>query len=184
MNFKKSLGLLFAALTLGTSVSAVNYYEYVVITKRDLIPAFNELLTWKNQKGLKAGAVAIEDILADPAFKNGDLISGINDDAGKLRAYLRASRDKGIGKYVLLGGMGDVVPFRYGYYYYNEDLAEERDVPSDFYFANLQGSWKADANGHYGSNSNIRTQNSNYILYVGRLLCRTSDDIKTWTKSS
>lgn len=181
INVKKTLGLLFAVLTLGTNVSAVDYYEYVVITSRDLIPAFDELLTWKKQKGLNAGAVAIEDILADPTFKNGDLISGINDDAGKLRAYLRASRDKGVGKYVLLGGMDEIVPIRYGYESSLSD--EEKQVPSDFYFSNLQGNWKADVAGRYGANNNsIRIQNSNYILYVGRLLCRTSDDIKTWTK--
>lgn len=190
MNFKKSLGLLFAALTLGTSVSAVNYYEYVVITKRDLIPAFNELLTWKNQKGLKAGAVAIEDILADPAFKNGDLVSGINDDAGKLRAYLKSSKDKGIGKYVLLGGMDEIVPIRYGTGYNNswspDEWGKETDkIPSDFYFSHLDGKWNKDGDKYYGEQSGDDvwvSSSSKNVLYVGRLLCRNSDDIKTWTK--
>ncbi len=159
----------------------VPFYEYVIITRRNLIPAFNQLLTWKRQKGLNAGAVAVEDILNDPASTGGDLISGINDDAGKIRKYLRASKEAGIGKYVLLGGMSNIVPIRYGWY--NHD--SWGDTPSDFYFSNLEGNWYKDKtiSGRYGKETDdIKANGNGCFLYVGRLLCRTAEDIERWTK--
>ncbi len=175
----------------------VEFYEYVVITKRDLIPAFNKLLTWKKQKGLNAGAVAVEDILNDPAAVGGDLISGINDDAGKIRQYLRASKDSigksgkvskdRIGKYVLLGGMGDIVPFRYACGNDNSWINKNNDakIPSDFYFSQLDGNWNKDKDefyGEYNDDDILPNVKDPLYLYVGRLLCRTIDDVERWTR--
>ena len=73
------------------TVVGVPAYEYCVITSRELAPAFDRLVYWKRQKGYFAGVVCMEDILACPDFQLGDEVSGINDDAGKLRAYLKYS---------------------------------------------------------------------------------------------
>ncbi|MBR4840416.1 MAG: hypothetical protein IK005_08060 [Paludibacteraceae bacterium] len=174
----------------------VPFYEYVVITKRDLIPSFNQLLTWKRQKGLNAGAVAIEDILNDLAAVGGDLVSGINDDAGKLRKYLRASKEAGIGKYVLLGGMGNIVPVRYGCggkrnssSWVENDWWENMGyltskIPSDFYYSNLDGNWNRDGDIYYGERygDNIMASGNLEPLYVGRLLCKDGADVERWTR--
>ena len=179
----------------------VPFYEYVVVTKRDLIPSFNQLLTWKRQKGLNAGAVAIEDILEDSAAVGGDLISGINDDAGKLRKYLRASKEAGIGKYVLLGGMGNIVPVRYGcggirreltantYRWESNNWWEEwgyptSKIPSDFYYSHLSGNWNKDGDIYYGEciGDDIMGGNNIGPLFVGRLLCKDGADVERWTR--
>lgn len=78
-------------------------YEYCVITSRELAPAFERLVAYKRWKGYDAGIVCMEDILDNPNYQDGDVTSGINDDAGKLRAYLSYAFEAHALKYVLLG---------------------------------------------------------------------------------
>ena len=166
----------------------IDVYEYVVITKREFIPAFEQLLTWKRQKGLDAGAVAIEDILKISYNASG--FDEIKDKAGKVRAYLKASYDKG-GKYVLIGGNSDIVParIRYDEYYTidkktNEEIFHQRYVPTDYYYSDLEGTWnKGNANSRYGNKlSDVRPTKNGKHLYVGRLLCLDQSDILRWTR--
>lgn len=161
------------------TVVGVPAYEYCVITNRELAPAFDRLIGWKQQKGYLAGVVCIEDILSCPDFQNGDEVSGINDDAGKLRAYLKYSYSgDGAGKYVLLAGDYSVLPIRYGR---SMDSAMNIDdiIPSDLYFSDLNGNWDADKNGLYGEPSD--KVDFNCELLVGRLICSTSEEIFNYT---
>ena len=147
-------------------------YEYCVITSRELAPAFDKLIGWKRQKGYSAGVVCIEDILSCPDFQNGDEVSGINDDAGKLRAYLRYSfSGDGSGKYVLLAGDYSVLPIRYAGY---------SNIPTDSYFCDLNGNWNTDNDGIYGE---YNGDDVDFFpeLYVGRLLCTTPQEIENYT---
>ena len=78
---------------------------YVIITSAELAPAFYPYFVWKNQKGLSASLVLIEDILRT--------YSG-EDDAAKLRAYLQEAYNQGA-EWVLLGGDEDIIPIRYAF---------------------------------------------------------------------
>lgn len=150
----------------------IDVYEYVVITKREFIPAFEQLLTWKRQKGLDAGAVAIEDILKISYNASG--FDEIKDKAGKVRAYLKASYDKG-GKYVLIGGNSDIVPAR----------TRRQYAPTDYYYSDLEGNWNKENSDSkmYGLNvSDVRPTKNGKHLYVGRLLCLDQSDILRWTR--
>lgn len=153
-------------------------YEYCVITSRELAPAFDRLIGWKNQKGYIAGVVCIEDILADPDMQMGDEISDINDDAGKLRAYLRyAYYGDGITKYVLLAGKEGVMPIRYGYATY---LWYTEFIPTDLYFSDLNGNWNGNGNNRYGEyNDGVDIYPE---LYVGRLLCKSKQEVYNYTE--
>ncbi len=88
----------------------VEFYEYTVITTNSLQYYFNSLINHKINKGLSAGIVTVESIYAN---YTGDTWSGIYDDAGKIRAYLRDLYEVG-GTWVLLGGDYQKVPIRYG----------------------------------------------------------------------
>lgn len=161
------------------TVVGVPAYEYCVITSRELAPAFDRLVYWKRQKGYFAGVVCMEDILACPDFQLGDEVSGINDDAGKLRAYLKYSYSgDGSGKYVLLAGDYSVLPIRYGR---SIDNAMDIDdiIPSDLYFSDLNGNWDADKNGLYGEPSD--KVDFNCELLVGRLICSTEEEVFNYT---
>lgn len=123
-------------------------YEYAVITSRELAPAFDAIIGFKKQKGLDAGVVCIEDILKDQAFALGDTISGINDNADKLRAFLTACRQTRSGDmFVLLGGNKDIVPVRNAsesgsHYTVDGKILKFGDLnPSDWYYTDLNGNW-------------------------------------------
>lgn len=167
------------------SVSNLPVYEYCVITNRELAPAFDRLIAWKRQKGYSAGVVCIEDILSDPDTQGGDPVSFINDDAGKLRAYLRnAYYNDGSAKYVLLGGKGNIVPIRYGCgtnYSPSQTVSSDYNIPTDLYYSDLNGSWNVDGDSHYGEPAHDAVD-FYPELYVGRLLCSTKDEVYNYTE--
>lgn len=153
-----------AAAAKGTAA----FYEYVVITSHEMRPAFEELVGWKRRKGLNAGIVEIQDILSDPAYSSGDLISGINDDAGKLRQYLTEAYQNGT-VYALFGGDRSVIPIRYADANYNGVGGPESIIPGDLYFSDLTGNWNTDGDTYYGE----RIQDNvdyNPEMFVGRML--------------
>lgn len=158
------------------------FYEYCIITRDSLIPSFEKIIAWKRTKGIDAGAVSLESILLN-SYCYGDTVSGINDDAGKIRQYLQYAYQSGKGKYVFFGGNYTNLPLRYGTGTYNtwtyltDELAG--NVPTDQYFSELNTNWNQDNDIYYGeSNYNM---DYNPELFVGRLLCEKSKDIYNYT---
>lgn len=153
-------------------------YEYTVITCDSLKNAFLDLVHWKRQKGYDAGIVTIEDILSNNNLV-GDTLSHLYDDAGKLREYLQNSYINGNLHYVLLGGDYTIIPIRYGWQ--KESVLDEfLHTPSDWYYTDFDSNWDTDEDGETGEISD----NFDYAgeIYVGRLLCINTLDIKTWTR--
>ena len=158
-------------------------YEYTVVTNRELAPAFDRLLGWKRQKGLSAGVVCIEDILACPDFQ-GDTLSHIYDSAGKLRAYLEHAYKLGSLQYALLAGDYTVLPIRYGClssYSSSSTVSNDSKIPTDIYFSDFNGNWNKDGDAHYGESSH---DNVDFFpeIFVGRLLCTTRQEIANYTE--
>lgn len=158
------------------------FYEYCVITRDSLIPSFERIIAWKRTKGIDAGAVSIESILSNP-YCYGDSVSGINDDAGKVRQYLQYAYQSGKGKYVLLGGNNNILPIRYGTLYYDTWYAYgdsiDGKIPADLYFSELNTNWNHDNDIYYGESN--YTMSYDPELFVGRLLCEKSKDIENNT---
>lgn len=160
----------------------IPFYEYCVITSRELKPAFTRLVAWKREKGLNAGVVCKEDILNN-AYIVGDTVSSIYDDAGKIRQYLQYAYDSGTTKYVLFGGNYEVLPIRYGtgtnYYSWSTNVEIDQIIPSDFYFSELNSNWNIDNDQYYGEQYDNFDYGSE--LYVGRILCTNSQEIHNYT---
>lgn len=158
----------------GTRDIGIPYYEYVIITTAPLISAFEPFAQWKRAKGYNVGIIDINDILNNAYLSNGDTISNIVDNAGKLRQYLIYSYHSGYTKYVLLGGDATLIPIRYA------RGAENSSIPSDFYYSELNCNWDNNNNGIYGEISD----NVDYgaEVYVGRLLCSNANEVKNWTR--
>lgn len=148
-------------------------YEYVVITSEALAPAFEPLVEWKRRKGLDAGIVTMEYIREN---YTGDEISGIYDDAGKLRQFLYESYLHGT-VYVLLGGDKDVVPIRYGF-----NTGRSVSIPTDLYFAEFNGDWDVDGDNKYGESHD----DVDYMqeVYIGRILCSYSNEVNNWIEKA
>lgn len=169
----------------GTKNISVNA-KYLVVTERKLLPAFAELLDWKRRKGLPSQAVAIEDILADTHYNNGDETSGINDDAGKLRHFLFDAYNNGNGiEYVLLAGAN--IPIRKGtpyadpqnnsYIHYIDDYI----VPADIYFSDFTGDWDVDGDIYYGEEYNDDVDFASEI-FIGRIMPQNEWEVKNWIR--
>ena len=166
----------------------IPFYEYCVITSRNLKDAFTQLIAWKREKGLNAGVVCKEDILDDTNTycSVGDTVSSICDDAGKIRQYLQYAYASGITRYVLFGGKDSVLPIRYGTGYNNywtksqkHIIPNDYKIPSDFYFSELNSNWNTDVDMYYGEYSDNLDYGSE--LYVGRLLCTNTEEVHNYT---
>lgn len=169
-----------SSLAAGTCPTALPLYEYCIITSQSLAKSFSRLKGWIRQKGMDAGVVCVEDILADPAIV-GDTVSGLYDDAGKIRQYLQYGYKYGGTRYVLFGGNDSIVPIRYGTGYrngwdYDSNWGED---PSDFYFAELNSDWKRDGDttlGTYYHEIDYKAE-----LSVGRILCTMAQEVANYT---
>jgi hypothetical protein len=163
---------------------SIPFYEYVIVTTRALKPAFNQFITWKKRKGFNAGIVCIDEIIANAT---GDNISSpaLTDSAGKLRQYLYegyCNPNNPKIKYVLLGGDYKIVPIRYGKGELDDDTGWNNGkgrIPTDLYFTDLQSNWTAVSATMTGSQYDSFDYGPE--IFVGRLLCNSETDIKTWT---
>lgn len=164
-------------------------YEYVIVTSEALAPAFEPWVEWKRLKGLDAGIVTMEWIKTNYA---GDEISGIYDDAGKLRQFLYESYLDGT-VYALLAGDPDVVPVRYGYLYTYKNYNVDPVTPSDIYFADFNGHWDSNGNEVYGDcyygGADFLHGNYDDIdfypeVYVGRILCTSEKEVDNWLQKA
>lgn len=176
------------------TVTTLPDFEYTVVTNRELAPAFDRLIGWKRQKGYSAGVVCIEDILACPDFQGGDLVSNIDDDAGKLRAYLKYTYDSGSLRYALLAGDYTVLPIRYGTGRRSITIKDSQNqdssiyvdwpIPSDLYFSDFNGNWNVDGDSLYGEFESSEMYTMDYApeIFVGRLLCTNRQEIANYTE--
>lgn len=114
-------------------------YEYLIVTDAALQGAFQTLATHKQGLGFNVRIELMTDILAG--------YSGA-DNAEKLRNFITwAYQNHGV-RYVVLGGDQTHVPYRgcYG----AVGSTTDNDIPTDFYFAALDGNWNANGNGVWG----------------------------------
>ncbi len=140
---------------MGTSPLLDGNYDYVIITNRALKNApgpynFTDLVDWKNSKGVAATIVTVEEIYS--------IYPGA-DDQEKIRSFIKdAYINNGI-TYVLLGGDADgshfggdswdrIVPAR-GLWAWDYE-ASPPNIPSDLYYACLDGNYDYNGNGVYG----------------------------------
>lgn len=152
--------------------------EYVIITSEALAPAFERFANWKRRKGLTVGIVTMEYIKAN---YTGDLVSGIYDDPGKVRQFLKDSYTNGT-KYVLLGGDENIIPARYAYVNEigNNYTSYNKTIPTDVYYAEFNGDWNVDGDQYYGEYSGDNPSFTQQI-YVGRILCSQQTHVDNWT---
>ena len=160
-----------AAPSMQSTRSAINTSsQYIIVTSAALASSFQDFMAWKKQKGITIEVVTIESIKSN---YSGDLVSGINDDAGKLRQFLSDAYRNGC-EYVLLGGDYTIIPIRYG-------NSISTNIPTDLYFSDFDGNWDANNNDVYGEDSGDDVDFYPEV-YIGRLLVTTSSEVANWTK--
>lgn len=118
-----------------SAASSNEHIPYIIVTTKTLAPSLERLAALRRLRGFESKIVCIEDILADVRFKDGDVVSGINDDAGKLRAFLRDTYSQYGTKYVLLAGNYPKIPARW------TKLVDDIYL-SELYYRDLTSEWK------------------------------------------
>jgi len=145
-------------------------YTYVIITNSSLESSFEVLAAHKNSRGISATVVTTTWVYENYSGTRPD---GGTDNQTRIRNFIIDAYNNWGTEYVLLGGDDEVIPHRgcYGYVSTFPSPTTDNDIPTDLYYACLDGTWDNDADGIYGE-SNDGAGGSEIDLmsevYVGR----------------
>jgi|GEM_PF-1223043 len=161
--------------------------EYLIITTQDFASAFQVLADYKStrvQDPLSSCVFTVQEIYSNPDYSctgYWNLEDGcgsqnqFNDNSARIRNFIRYAYDQLQTKYVLLGGDADadvvggetqevIVPVRY---LFPTGASSAREIASDIYFSNLDGSFDADGDKVFGEDATELDLDSE--VYVGRV---------------
>ncbi|MDB6121777.1 MAG: hypothetical protein JWQ71_770, partial [Pedosphaera sp.] len=152
-------------------------FDYLLVTRSNLVSAFQPLLDRKTRDGLAVKVATVETITN--TFPGCDVPE-------KIRNFIRyAYTNWGI-SYVLLGGSTTIIPCRYAYV--RVDLApKDSYVPCDLYYACLDGSWNANGDKHWGEATDGENGGDVDLLaevYVGRAPVSTVTQVNTFVEKT
>ncbi len=166
-------------------------YDYVIVTSDALLHptarlGFQDLVEMKQAKGLSATIVTVEEIIEEPAYWDTDPL--FNDTAAQIRRFIRDAYQHWGTEYVLLGGDGDAEP------YAGDSIIPARKlftqagtVPSDLYYACLDGSYNSDGDNRWGETSDGPDGGDVDLIgevYVGRAPVDTPDEVANFVEKT
>lgn len=121
--------------------------DLLLITKQQFVPNFEQYATYKRQRGFITEIITTETIYST--------YTG-NDDQAKIRNCIKDYYENHGLEYVILGGDADpnnssnrIVPHR-GFVVITGFGTDDNDIPSDMYYACLDGTWNNNGNNLYG----------------------------------
>jgi hypothetical protein len=151
--------------------------DYLLITSSALASAFQPLVARKTQDGLAVKVVTIETITGTVAGQ---------DVPEKVRNCIRQAYTEAGIRYVLLGGGTTIIPCRTAYV--RADLAPQDSLlPTDLYYACLDGSWNANNDGRWGESTDGENGADVDLLaevYVGRAPVSTPAQAETFVEKT
>ena len=125
-----------------SSLPADGGYEYVIITSSALESGFQPLVDQKLNRGLSAGIVTTEYIDANYSGTE------TGDRADRIRSFIADAYAHWGTQWVLLGGDVEVAPQRGVYASVGSTV--DTSLPTDMYYACLDGPWNGDGDGLWG----------------------------------
>jgi hypothetical protein len=146
-------------------------YDYLLITSGALLPAFQPLVGLKQAEGLSVKTETVEQIYATYAGR---------DNPEKIRNYIKQAYTAWGVQYVLLGGDASVVPPRGAYAWMERRIT---DLPTDLYYACLDGTWNGDGDDVWGEPDDGDGGGDVDLLgevYVGRAPVETPEEATTF----
>jgi len=169
--------------TLESTGCSLPVYKYVIITDTTLVSGFANFIDWEKRKGINIGIVTTNRIYNCSSYSQGDIIGTypITDNAGKVRQYLHDAylTPNGTMWALIAGNTTTNVPIRVGNG--GDNLIDFEDsIPTDLYFADLNGDWNRDNDIYYGEE---HQDTIDYLpeIFVGRLICDSSQQVINWT---
>lgn len=174
----------------GSEISGI---DYVIITADSLSSGFQEIADWKQKKGLRSKVVTTEWI-----YEN---FSGI-DGAEKVRTFIKYAFQNWGSLWFLIGGDPVIVPVRKAWIgQFRTDIPalplSGVFIPTDMYYACLEGNWNADGDATFGegsynrnndgsppinigTNANIDDVDRYYDVFVGRIPIKTIQELNNY----
>jgi hypothetical protein len=151
----------------------VDGYEYLIVTRDSVAGDFEPIREFYTRIGLRAEIMTIEDIETG--------YSGIDTQEKIRNAIIAEYTGSGI-THVLLGGDGDIVPGSPCYVPYrglyasvqSSSFYEDFGIPSDLYYAALDGTWDGDGDEVWGESGEEDFYSE---IAVGRACVDTHDEI-------
>jgi hypothetical protein len=151
--------------------------DYLLITRTNFVAAFQPLIDRKIADGLSVKVVTMDTIHRE--------FPGV-DDPERIRNCIRdAYLHSGL-SYVLLGGGTTVVPCRYAFVPMSSD-PQASSVPTDLYYACLDGSWDSNGNGLWGESTDGEEGTDVDLLaevYVGRAPVETLREVDVFVEKT
>jgi hypothetical protein len=157
-------------------------YDLLIIAPQKFTTALQPLVTHKNNVGVRAHLVTLEDVYQQN-YSQG------RDEPEKIKYFIKTAKEEWGITYVMLVGDFQTIPVRYCYNADNNTFWNEPCFISELYYADLYdkngnfSSWDASNNGIYGEWYGDVAKDPNIDLYpdvyVGRLACRTEAEVKT-----
>ena len=114
-------------------------YDMLVITAEEWIPRFGEYLSLYNDKGIRTRIVSLEEIYATMDGR---------DEQEQIRNYIIQEYENNGIQMVSLGGDVSIVPYRSLYCWAQEGYEDQ--LPSDMYYACLDGTLNDDGDDRWG----------------------------------
>jgi hypothetical protein len=154
---------------------------YLVITDRQLAGAFTPLIHARTRDGLPAEVVTLQEI--EEAFPGGV------DLAERIRMFLQEAYANRGARWVLLGGDASVIPMRRARIRITgvSPPFPDIDLPTDQYYACLDGSWNTDGDGLWGENPLPPNEPGDAVdffpeLFVGRAPVATPAEVSAFVR--
>jgi len=157
-------------------------YDLLIITPKQFEISTQDLVDHKNQLGVKTKLVTLDQVYEE-MFWHG------RDEPEKIKYFIKNAVEEWNIKYVLLVGYFRLMPIRY---VYNDESFLGYLEPffiSELYYADIYdqngnfSSWDYNNNGVFGEWKGENAQDRDIDLYpdvfVGRLACRNSIELKT-----
>jgi len=167
------------------------FHEFVIITTDSLNISgdntFQDLADYRSSNGIDTVVVTVEDIENNPQFWNTSYPM-FNDTQAQIRNFIRYAYQNWGTDYVLLGGDADdgnpVVPVRKLYVY---GSGYTTYMPSDLYYACLDGSYNSDMDGKWGEpNDGPNGGDVDLIaeVWVGRARVDSQDEMENFVQKT
>ncbi len=142
-------------------------FPYIIITTNELSEYFQPMAELKTDMGLRTNIVTLDWIHSS--------FSGI-DTQEKIRNFISHAYFNWDAEYILLGGDDELIPHRG--LYVNAGNEIEPDIPSDLYYAALDGNWNSDGDQYYGEPGE---EDLIPEVTLGRLPVNNGADIENFT---
>gem|GEM_PF-1573167 len=149
--------------------------EYLIVTTDEMTAEFERLARWKTARGMPARVVTLDWILSTYTI-------GV-DVQERIRAFFRDAYESWGTRWVLLGADAGILPTRICRFLIDPYRAYEQGlVPSDFYYACLDGNWNADGDDIFGERDVYGDVNVDFYpeLMLGRAPVNTAGEARVF----